>query len=490
MRPLKRFEVLTDEEVDFIIDGAMQLLEDVGMHVDYPELLDIFGQAGARVEDERAFLSRDLVERCLKTVPSRVEIFNQDREKPLVLEGDNVHFVSDAVVPYIFDEKMPGRREPLATDQINQCAVLNTCDHVEFGSGTFVISDMARGAAGAYRYYLALQYTPKPLHSAAFRIDDMPVIRDLAACMSGGEEELKKRPLLVISINPTSPMALSDKVSDNLMLCARDSIPQMLIPIPLAGGSSPMSLAGTVVQLLAENLGAMAAGQIINPGTPIVFGGGPAVLDMRRGAACQSAPEAQLMGAAYAQICRKLNVPKASNLGGRVDSRRIDYQAGQEFGNGAALMALAGVNMIRGPGGCEYGSVVSLEKLLLDNEVCGMALRLTEPMDVNDEQLALDVVRDVAKTRSFIDHPHTLKHFRELYMPSMQLIDRTSRGEFEDAKGPDAYTRAKVRVKEILDDEESYRTVDPDKKKEMDKIMLAFTKKFDVDKLPATGRPA
>ena len=146
-----------------------------------------------------------------------------------------------------------------------------------------------------------------------------------------------------------------------------------------------------------------------------------------------------------------------------MDSRRIDYQAGQEFGNGAALMALAGVNMIRGPGGCEYGSVVSLEKLLLDNEVCGMALRLTEPMDVNDEQLALDVVRDVAKTRSFIDHPHTLKHFRELYMPSMQLIDRTSRGEFEDAKGPDAYTRAKVRVKEILDDEESYRTVDPDK---------------------------
>ena len=321
------------------------------------------------------------------------------------------------------------------------------------------------------------------MFGGAFGRDDLRVIRDMLAVVAGGEKMLQEKPIAVVAINPSSPLGLTEIVAENLVFCAEHKIPAMLIPIPLAGGSSPVTLAGTLVQHTAEVLGSLVVSQIVAPGAPIIFGGGPSIMDMQKGTACQSSTEAVIMGASIGQISKRLKLPSATNTG-RADSKRVDYQAGEESGIALTTMALAGINMIRGAGTLEFANVVSKEKLLIDNEICGMAKRLVRPMDTSENALALDVIFERATSSDgYLSAPHTFELFRnEFFFPSA-LIDRGSRREFEKKGAKDAYARAIDNVKQILD-EYTPGAEDKEKKAELDKIITRHAKQYGMDRLP------
>jgi trimethylamine--corrinoid protein Co-methyltransferase len=475
-----------DDEVDTIIDGAFDVLAKVGIHIGSSRVLKIIGeQDDARVQGDRALMGRNLVESCIKTAPSEIRIFHQNQSAPLVLAGDNVHFVAGSVVPYIYDEQVQGLREPTAADLIEHIKVLNHCDHVDFQSGSFVINDVPKPITSAYRYYLSLLYSPKPMFGGAFGTDDLKVIKDMLAVVAGGEKELAARPNAVIATNPSSPLGLTEIVAENLVYCAEHRLPAMLIPIPLAGGSSPVTLSGTLVQHTAEVLGALVVSQIALPGAPVVFGGGPSIMDMQKGTACQSSTEAVIMGAAIGQISKRLHLPSATNTG-RADAKRVDYQAGEESGIALTLMALAGLNMIRGAGTLEFANVVSKEKLLIDNEICGMARRLVRPTDLSERALALDVIFERATSSDgYLSAPHTFDMFRDEFFFPSALIDRGTRREFEEKGSKDTYARAVEEVKNILG---AYvpREVDIAVKAELGKIITAYAKQFGGGNLPVT----
>jgi trimethylamine--corrinoid protein Co-methyltransferase len=259
----------------------------------------------------------------------------------------------------------------------------------------------------------------------------------------------------------------------------------MHIPIPLAGGSSPITLAGTLVQHTAEVLGAVVVSQSALPGAPVIFGGGPSIMDMQKGTACQSSTEAVIMGASTGQIAKRLGLPCATNTG-RADSKLVDYQAGEESGIALTLMALAGINMIRGAGTLEFANVVSKEKLLIDNEICGMAKRLVRPVDISENALALNIIFEQATSSDgYLSSPHTLEMFRnEFFFPS-SLIDRGSRREFEKQESKDVYQRAIDEAKKIVA-EHTAREVDKEKKVELDKIIIAHAKQYGMNQLPLT----
>ncbi len=478
--------VLDQAEVDCIIDAALSILERVGILIGSRRILNVVGAwDGASVVGDRVTMSRHLVETCLKSAPETVRIYGQDDDEPLVLAGDAVHFTACSTAPYIYDGASQGLRQPLAKDMVNHAKVMNHCANIDLQSGSFVISDVASAITGAYRYYLALLYCPKPIFGGAIRTDDLPVIKDMLATMVGGEAALEDRPLAVICVNPTSPLGLSDIVAENIFVCATYGLPAMLTPIPLAGGSSPVTLAGTLTQHTAENLGALVAGQCVRAGAPAIFGGGPSIMEMQKGTACQASSEAVIMGAAIGQIAKRLGLPSATNIG-RADSKCVDYQAGQESGVGLTSMALAGINLIRGAGMMEYGNVVSTEKLLIDNDICGMAKRLVRPIDTSRDALAVDVIVDKGTTtEGFIAASHTLKWYRsEIHRPS-DVIDRGHRREFEEQGCKDAFGRAADRIKGFLK-EYTPRDLDKDKKKEIDRIMATFAKKYGMDNLPIT----
>jgi trimethylamine--corrinoid protein Co-methyltransferase len=476
--------MLGDDEVDKIIDGAFDVLAKVGIHIGSSRILKMIGEQDcAQLQGDRVMMGRELVESCLKKAPSEIRIFPQDSSDPLVLADDNVYFVAGSVVPYIYDEQVQGLREPSAKDLVEHIKVLNQCDHIDFQSGSFVVNDVPKPITSSYRFYLSLLYSPKPMFGGAFGTDDLKVITEMLAVMAAGEKVLEEKPIAVIATNPSSPLGLTHIVAENLVFCAEHKLPAMLIPIPLAGGSSPVTLTGTLVQHTAEVLGALVVSQIALPGAPVIFGGGPSIMDMQKGTACQSSTEAVIMGACIGQIAKRLQLPSATNTG-RADSKRVDYQAGEESGIALTLMALAGLNMVRGAGTLEFANVVSKEKLLIDNEICGMARRLIRPSDITESALALDVIFERATSSDgYLSAPHTFEMFRDEFFFPSALIDRGSRREFEEQGSKDTYARAVAEVKRILD---AYtpRQLDKAKKLELDKIMTAHAKQFKMDRLP------
>jgi len=399
------------------------------------------------------------------------------------LAGDEVNYVAGAVAPYVYDENVSAQREPTSKDLIEFIKVVDRCDYVDFQTGSLLVCDVPRPIAGSYRYYLCLLYSPKPVFSGAFGTDDLLFIKDMLAAIAGGEKELEEKPLAVIATNPTSPLGLSEIVAENTVSCATYNIPAMLIPIPLAGGSSPVTLAGTLVQHTAENLAGLVVSQTARAGAPVVFGGGPSIMDMRSGMACQASTESVIMGGSIGQIAKRLRLPSATNTG-RADSKRVDYQAGEESGIALILMALAGLNMIRGCGTLEYANVVSKEKLLIDNEICGMAKRMIRGMECSESALALDLIAErAASLDGYLSAPHTLQWFQsEIFIPS-KLIDRGSRREFEEQGCKNAYERAVERAEKILA-EYTPREIDTHKKKELDKIITAHARQHGMERLP------
>jgi trimethylamine--corrinoid protein Co-methyltransferase len=482
-----RIAVLSDSDLEKIIDGAFTILEKVGIHIGHSRVLNMLGsKEGVRIDGNRAKFKCDLIETCIKMAPSEIHLFYQDRDEPLVLARDEVNFVAGSVSPYVYDPGQKVLREATSKDLVEHIKILNHCEYIDFQSGAYVVSDVPKPITSSYRYYLSLLYSPKPMFGGAFGTKDIHVIKEMLVVLAGGEKALQERPITVVPTNPSSPLGITEVVAENISFCAEHHIPIMLVPIPLTGGSSPVTLAGTLVQHTAENLGALVVAQCIRQGAQVIFGGGPSIMDMRRGTACMASTESVLMGISISQIAKKLNLPCATNTG-CADSKRVDYQAGEESGIALTLMALAGINMIRGAGEMEYKSVVSKEKLLLDNEVCGMARRMLRSIETSEEALAIDLILDRASSSDgFLSAPHTLKYFKaESFSPS-GLIDRGYRREFEEQGCKDAFERTAAKITKILK-EYKPREFDTGKKKEMDRIILSHARQYGMDKLPVMG---
>lgn len=219
--------------------------------------------------------------------------------------------------------------------------------------------------------------------------------------------------------------------------------------MPLAGGTAPVTLAGTVVQHAAECLSGIAIHQLAGPGAPIVWGGAPAIFDMRHGTTPFGAIETAMIDAAYAQVGKSFDLPTHTYLCA-TDSKALDAQAGMESGMTALMGALAGINMISGAGMLDSLACQSVEKLVIDAEAIAMVRRLLTGIEVRGDSLAVDLFAELGHGGDFIGLRHTRQWFKaEQHMPST-LIDRAAwRASSQDGR-PDVTARAKARVEELL----------------------------------------
>lgn len=265
----------------------------------------------------------------------------------------------------------------------------------------------------------------------------------------------------------------SDLTCQALIDCARSGVPVDLVPAPLIGATSPVTLMGTLVQHTAENLSGIVIHQTAQAGSPLTYGGAATLFDMRKGTAPMSAIEAVMVDAAYVQIGKTLGLPTHSYMG-LSDAKTPDFQAGFETTFGAVMAALAGVNIASGAGLLNYVNCQSLEKLVIDNEVCAHAQRLAQGIRLRGEDTGFDVIRECALSSSFLTSQHTRRHFREeVYYPD-PVIDRLSQGDWEAAGGASAAERAHDGVLKMLESP-AVSLLDSAKMKELEDLM-----KFDA----------
>jgi trimethylamine--corrinoid protein Co-methyltransferase len=366
---------------------------------------------------------------------------------------------------------------------IEHTIVMDYCKNITFSSATFTLSDVPKQIADTYRFFLSLLFSNKPVMATSFSKEGYNFMKEMMVVMADDEETLRQKPAHVFYVNISSPLHWSDLTCQNMIDASKDNLPVKVIPIPLGGGTSPITLLGTLVQITAENLCSLLIQQAAREGGPIIYGGGPTAMDMKYGTSPMASVEALMMGTANTQIGKYLGLPTSTNIG-RSDSKRVDMQGGLETGMAMMMASLAGTNVIRGPGMLEYATTQSLEKLMLDNEICGICLRAKRGMNFNEETLAVDTIKELAHSgQGFLDSTHTFEWFkRELYEPS-ELIDRLSRSAYIKRGSKNARERAHDRVLQVLKDHKGGLDESDPKRKELFKIMKAHAKIYGVDRL-------
>jgi trimethylamine--corrinoid protein Co-methyltransferase len=309
-------------------------------------------------------------------------------------------------------------------------------------------------------------------------------MRDMLTAVRGSSEELRKKPLAVFDACPSPPLKWSNLTTQSLIDAARAGQPSELISMGLTGATSLVTLAGTLVQHVAENLCGTVICQLAKTGAPVIFGGSPASFDMRKGTTPMGAMETMMIDSAYAQIAKRLGMPTHAYMG-MSDSKINDSQAGLETGMGAVLAALSGINVISGPGMLNFESTQSLEKLVIDDEICGMARRLVRGIEQRDEILAVDKFEELAAGAQFLSLAHTRKWYRKEHR-FPKTIDRDTyeawvslgRKSMEDRAAEEVEQRLATAVGTPLE---------ADKAVELRKIMMGYAKAMGVPSLPESG---
>ncbi|MCK4595321.1 trimethylamine methyltransferase family protein, partial [candidate division WOR-3 bacterium] len=284
---------------------------------------------------------------------------------------------------------------------------------------------------------------------------------------------------------PTSPIKWSDVTSQNVVDCAKFSIPVEFVSMPLSGFMAPVTLVGTLVQHTAETLSGIVISQLSNPGTPVLYGGSPAIFDIRYETTPMGAVETQMIDCAYNEIGKYLGIPTQAYIS-LSDSKQLDAQAGLESSMGATLAVLSGINNISGPGMLDFESCQSLEKLILDNEICGMVLRLIKGIKPKEDFPAIPRFQELLSEKHLLISKHTRRYLKEeQYFPG-PVIDRANRDRWQEDGGLSLYNRAFGEVERLINEYKPSR-LSSGIKKELRKLMENEAKRYGMGKLPANN---
>ena len=424
MRP--RLRLLDDALADRIVDEARSVLASLGVELHDPGLTELLLAHGATPDEagKRVRIPGGLVDRALATAPGGFALHDAAGNATHDLSGDNVHFAPGSAAIRLLDPATGALRPPVTADYVRYAKLVAGLPHLAAQSTAFVPSDVPAAVSDSWRLFHSLLHCGKPVVTGAFTAEGFAVMRDLLLAVRGTDEALHEKPLALFTCCPTSPLAWSEATGRNLVDCARAGIPVEIVAVPLAGFLSPVTLVGTLVQGTAENLSGVVLHQLAAPGAPLLWGTSAAVFDIRSEGAATGAIETSMLTCGMTEVGKRLGLPTQA-YAGVSDAKELDAQAGAESASGALLAALAGVNSVSGPGLLELDNGFSLGKLVLDHELCGMALRLVRGVGPRDDFPALPLLGELLAEKHLLIARHTRRHLRsEITFPG-PAVDRS-----------------------------------------------------------------
>ena len=444
MRP--RIQLLSAELIERILGEAFQLLSDPGVRV-AAAAVELLRAAGVEVRDEGvARFPEALVRQCVASVPRDFFLYNRQGEKAVHYGGDEVHFDPGSCCVQVLDRDRLEARSSETRDLVQIVQVTEMLSQFAAQSTAVVCNDVPGEIGDLYRLWVVLRHSNKPVVTGSFSAEGLPAMIELLAADRGGREELRRQPRAIFDVCPSPPLNWSEFGSRNLLDLARAGVPAEIVAMPLAGGTAPVTLAGSVTQHAAEELAGITLHQLAGPGAPVVWGGAPAIFDMRTGGAPMGAIETAMLNMACAEVGKHLGLPTHGYLVA-TDSKLVDAQAGAESARSAMLGALTGINMISGAGMLGSLDCHSAEKLVIDVESIASAMRLVRGIEADSDTLATGMFAQVGLSGEFLKLKETRALFRkEQHIPST-VIDRGGRG---GEAASDAFVRARARVEELV----------------------------------------
>lgn len=449
---MQNLTLLSYELVRRVINEAVELLTKPGIKVQNQEARELLNSAGAIVDESTQVVQipSQLLLKCLKTVPKEFYLYDYNGNPQVHYGGNDAHFDPGSSGINVLDPNTLEHHEAVTADLIRIIKVTEGLSAYDAQSTAVVCSDVPKEIQDLYRLYLVLLHSNKPIVTGAFSNKNIASMIEMLALMSGGHENLRRYPRAVFDVCPSPPLIWSNFGAGNLNALARAGVPAEMVSMPLAGAAAPVTLIGSVTQHTAECFAGVVIHQLACPGSPLVWGGAPAIFDMRKGGTPMGAIETAMIDCAYAQVGKSMSIPTHTYLGGS-DSKLVDAQAGLENGMAILVGALSGINMISGSGMIDSLLCMSPEKLVIDAESISMARRLLQGIATPTETLATGFYEGVNfKGGDFLKQRITLQLFqKEQHLPG-PVIDRDSMRGWKDSGSLDAFARAHLEVNKLI----------------------------------------
>ena len=483
LRPQLKF--LSTELLERIVSEARDILCQLGTKVQNPRVLKLLAESGAKVDLDKnqVLYTPELLDRALASVPHSFKLFDVLGKQSHDFSGFNVHFTPGSAALHVLDYQTQQIRKPDTSDYVRYVQLLSGLPYIAAQSTAFIPADVAERVSDSYRLFLSLLYGEKPVVTGTFTIESFQVMKDMQLAVRGGEKELREKPLTVFSCCPTSPLKWSEITSQNVLDCAHYGIPVEFISMPLSGFMAPVTLVGTLVQHTAETLSGIVISQLGRPGSPVLYGGSPAVFDVRYETTPMGAVETQMVDCAYNEIGKYLGLPTQAYIA-LSDAKLLDAQAGLETSMGATLAALSGINSISGPGMLDFESCQSLEKLVLDNEICGMTLRLVQGIEPREDFPAQPIFEELLREQHLLISKHTRRYLRSEHYSPGRVIDRANLSRWREEGSLTLGQRAHQEVERLVGAYTPSRLTG-EKKKELCTLMEKEGRRWGMEKLPA-----
>ena len=453
-RRIPYFGVLDSEALELIEHNADLVLEEIGIEFrDFPRALKLWKEAGADVEGERVRFPRGLCRSLVQaTAPSEYTQHARNPKRSTVIGGDRTVLAPAYGSPFAMDLDR-GRRYATLEDFRNFVKLAYMSPGLHHSGGTICEPvDVPVNKRHFDMIYSHIKYTDKPFMGSVThpeRAEDTLAMVSLLF----GEDFVPRKTVLTSLINANSPLTFDATMLGAATAYAENNQATVISPFLLAGAMSPVTVAGTLTQILAEALAGMAYTQLVRPGAPVVFGSFAAAVSMQSGAPTFGTPETSLVVYGVGQLARRLGVPFRSG-GGLCASKIPDAQAAYEAANTLQTAALAGVNfMLHTAGWLEGGLSMGYEKFIMDADQANMIAVLLRGVDLSENAQALDALREVGPGSHFLGAAHTLKNFETAFYRS-NVADNNSFEQWEQDGSLDAAQRANGIWKQMLRDYE------------------------------------
>ncbi len=451
-----QFSVLSESQIKDIHLASLEVLRRTGVRFEHKGALKLLKNGGAFITDgDLVRFPPDMVERAIETAPGRVVLCDRNGDPAMFLESTNVYFGPGSDTTH-YPDPFSGELRDWTTKDI--CDAYRVCDalpNIDFLMSIGIPTDAPEGMSH-YQWQFAnmLQYSKKPSVVVCNDRNDMEAIIEMATLLRENQEDLRRRPNILLYSEPTSPLQQSETALDKLLLMAETGLPIVHSPAPMMGSTGPIHLAGEMALCNAEILSSLVLHQLKNPGAPFVYGAGPHHFDMKSVQICYGSPEFQLTKAAVAQLGRYYGMP-TWGYSGCSDAKVLDEQAAVDTTMATLMAEFTGCNLIHDVGYMESGLTTSLELIVLTDELVAMTNHIMPGIPVSEKTLMIDEIDKVGPGGNFLATKETVAHFREFWEP--RFFDRSRLEEWQKNGSLTTGQRLNAKVKEIIKDYEVER---------------------------------
>lgn len=467
---------LREDEIEKIHQATLGILWERGMKVEHVQGRRLLAEAGAAVDDNSHMVRfpADLVERCIETTPGGFIMGGRNgADVPLGMKWPIAVRSTSGAEGYI---GLMSReyRMGTTTDLIEWTRLVDNMQHVDICAGFYPL-DVPSPTRDVFAVKTMLENTAKPIFLNPYDVDCLQAIIDMAMVIRGSEIALRERPIVSILTSATAPGVILEYCVDQLMVAGKYGVPVEVNTGSVMGGTSPVTVAGCILQNNVEILSLVVISQLANPGTPLIHRGITMAMDMSTGTGLMGAMECALAQAATAQLVKtKYQIPVSSN-GPMTDAKISDGQSQIERTTLTMLSGLTGTDLLLAPGYIEALYSVDPVQLVIDDEIIGCLKRIMAGIDVNETTLAEDIIMKMPPGGHYLSEAHTVDNFRsEYHLP--KIFNRLARGAWSEDGAKDLNKRARdqaIHILETCQPEPLAREI----KKELDTIYAAITRR-------------